>query len=232
MLTSNTSIQLAPLMINEYLREFEFEDETIPLVKVCQRPDSDLGHAGTVWDAALVLCAFLESQPGREMIKDAKCIELGAGTAIVSIAASRLGAGSVVATDLDRCLSFMKQNIGMNVDMENCSAMELDWDKTESLPEELKNFDWVFCADCVYDPSYIESLTKTILALDPKRGVIVSNERRVHDSNAEAEKQFIRALLDAGYTGKAVHRENIRPDWRCEDIDIVVFEKRTEVKGA
>jgi hypothetical protein len=214
--------------MNEYLREYEFLDSSILPAKVCQQ--ATLGHSGTVWDAALVLCAFLESSPGKDLLKDSVCIELGAGTAIVAIAASRLGTNRVVASDQEVCVPFMKQNIGMNMGIENCSAIELDWFKPETVPER-DAFDWILCADCVYAPETIDGLIKTILTINPRRGIIVSNERREYDSNASAEKQFIKALLEAGYAGKAVHKDVLRPEWRCEDIDVVVFEKQ-RIKGA
>ena len=215
--------------MNEYLREFEFEDPSLPVIRVCQNPL--LGHAGTVWDAALVLCAFIESAQGRELIKDTKCVELGAGTAIVSIAAKTCGADKVVATDIGACVSFMKQNIGLNGHLESttCSAQELDWFKSETIYSE--RYDWILCADCVYAPETIDGLIKTIITLNPTKGIIVSNERREHESNSLAEKVFIQTLYDNGYSGKAVHRDVIRADWRCEDIDVVVFEKQASIES-
>jgi hypothetical protein len=223
--------------MNEYLREYEFEESSpFPTIKVCQNPSSELGHAGTVWDAALVLCAFLESATGREMLKDSKCIELGAGTAIVSIAAKTVGAAQVVATDLALCVPFMRQNIGLNashLDMHALTAQALDWDKPETITPEMSGyFDWVLAADCVYAPESVGGLIRTILSLNPKKGIIVSNERRVHDSNSSTEKEFIKALYEAGFEGKAVQRDIIRPDWRCEDIDIVVFTRSSTLSGA
>lgn len=218
--------------MNEYLREYEFDDPSLAPVKVCQCPDSQYGLGSTVWDAALVMCAFLESEPGRSMIRDAKCIELGSGTGIVSIVASTLGAESAIATDVPACIPFIKQNIGMNADAKNCTSQSLDW--TEELDlAHVGAFDWVLCADCVYEPDNVESLSKTISALKPVRGIILANEQRDMPGNARAEKEFIAAMYKEGFVGKAVHRDVIKPEWRCEDIHIVVFTRsQDQVKGA
>jgi predicted nicotinamide N-methyase len=208
--------------MNEYLREYEFEDESVQPVKVCQHPGTELGHGATVWDAGLVLCAFLESETGRKMIKDSAVIELGAGTGIAAITASVMGAAVSVATDLEVCVPFIRQNIGLNPHVSNCKAEVLDWDKSEPSGEM---YDWILCADCVYAPDTISGLTRTIEALNPSRGIIVSNERRGDESNALAEKTFIKAMYELGYAGKAVHKNVLRADWRCDDIDVIVFER-------
>lgn len=212
--------------MNEYLREYEFINVGISSAKVCQCPEGTYGHGSTVWDAALVLCAFLETNVGNQLIRETKCIELGAGTGIVSIAACLLGASNSVATDLAACVPFIRQNIGLNPKAETCQAKALDWNRIADSDEIAEiRFDWVLCADCVYDPDHVESLTRTIVALKPNRGIIVSNERREAESNALAEKTFIKAMYEAGFVGKAVQKDLIRPEWRCEDIDVVVFSK-------
>lgn len=218
--------------MNEYIRQYEFDDPSLASVKVCQCPDSRYGLGSTVWDAALVMCAFLESEPGRTMIRDAKCIELGAGTGIVSIVASTLGTASAIATDVPACIPFIKQNIGMNADAKNCTSQSLDW--TEDLdPAHVGAFDWVLCADCVYEPDSVESLSKTISALKPVRGIILANEQRDTPGNARAEKEFITAMYKEGFVGKAVHRDVIKPEWQCDDIHTVVFTRSLDqVKGA
>jgi predicted nicotinamide N-methyase len=219
----------------EYLREYEFEDSlSIPPVKVCQCPESQYGLGSTVWDAALVLCAFFESRTGRDCLRNRKCIELGSGTGIVSIAASMLGPSEVIATDVDACIPFIRQNIGMNFGAK-CKAEPLDWTKHEEFTNQFSEyFDWVICADCVYEPTTVESLIATVTALNPRKGIIVCNERRDMPGNSKAEKDFITAMFREGYTGKAVSREIIKPEWRCDDIDIVIFEKNIleERKGA
>lgn len=218
------------LAMQEYLREYLLADHSA-CVKVCQSPDPSLGLGSTVWDAGLVLCAFLESDPGKDLIRHTSCLELGSGTGIVAIAASLLGTNTrAVASDVSACTSFIKQNIGLNPDSA-CTCIALDWDDREAARNLHAQFDWILCADCVYDPDNVEALTQTILALAPRRGLIVSNEVREAPGNAMAEKQFIQSMLKQGFVGRGVHKDVLRAEWRCDDIHVVVFEKG-RVKGA
>ena len=212
--------------MNEYLREYEFDDPNMGTAKVCQSPGPEYGLGSTVWDAALVLCAFLESAQGRELVKGSRVVELGAGTGIVSIVADKVGASWTLATDLPEYVPFIWQNIGLNIDS-GCKAACLDWKswESESIPRDV---DWVLCADCVYLTDTVDDLVETILAINPGRGIIVSNEAREHENNADAERSFIKGLYGRGFSGKAVHRDVLKPEWRCDDIHVVVFERQSD----
>ena len=202
-------------------RSYDFEDSSIDRLQILQFPDGRLGHASTVWDAALVLCAFLESDVGRRLIMGTTIIELGSGTGVCSLAASVLGA-TCVATDLGHCVPFIQQNLARNPQATSCTAETLDW--TSPTPAHMIGiFDWVICADCVYFLPTVPALIATISALNPKRGVIVSNERRESPGNALAEEQFTVALTKMGYLGRKVAQEVIKPEWRCNDIDVVIY---------
>jgi predicted nicotinamide N-methyase len=56
------------------------------------------GTGATVWPAAVALCKYLEKKKS-ELVKNKRVVDLGAGTAITSIAAALLGALSVLCTD-------------------------------------------------------------------------------------------------------------------------------------
>jgi predicted nicotinamide N-methyase len=203
----------------ECLREYEFEDAALLPLKILQYPDGRLGHASTVWDAALVLCAFLESGTGRRLMAGSRVIELGSGTGIGAIAASVLGA-TCVATDLELYIPHITNNIRLNTQATSCTARALDWtDASKPIGE----YDWVICADCVYFLPALHALIATIASLRPKQGVIVSNERREALSNARAEVQFAAAMTTLGYTARKVDDNDIKPAWRCDDIDVIVY---------
>jgi hypothetical protein len=165
------------------------------------------------------------------MIQNKHIIELGSGTGIVSIVADRLGAASCIATDLPACIPFIRQNIGLNINSA-CKALALDWSSKDDVRSVPSPVDWILCADCVYNLDTVDDLVGTILTINPVRGVIVSNEKRESPGNAQAEKIFIRGMYENGFTGKAVHREVIKPEWRCDDIHVVIFEKPCDaIKG-
>lgn len=203
-------------------RGYEFEDASLLPLKIAQHPDGRDGHASTVWDAALVMCAFLESDMGRRLISGALIVELGSGTGICAIAASILGS-TCVATDLEPCIPALRHNISLNPQATSCTAEGLDW---FSATPRRGVYDWVLCADCVYVQSTVTALVSSIAALDPRRGVIYSNERRSAAANARAEALFAQGMAELGYVGRSVPRASLRPEWRCEDIDVVVFERR------
>jgi hypothetical protein len=65
-----------------------------------------------VWDAAKIMARALESSP--ELVEGATILELGAGTGLAALAAARLGAKAVVATDLPRALPLLIHNVQAN----------------------------------------------------------------------------------------------------------------------
>jgi hypothetical protein len=211
--------------MSDNTREYEFSSNTIPPVKVRQR--ADIGHAGCVWDAALVLCAYLESAEGQGRIAGSSCIELGAGTAIVSITASVLGASLSISTDLPLAVALMQSNIDLNEVSASCRAEVLDWTNHNASAFSAKDFDWILCADCVYAPDMVGPILETIYSIGPIKGVIVSNERRDSESNAESERRFHESLCAAGYAPLKVPKSTLRREWRCDDIEVTVYLRTT-----
>jgi predicted nicotinamide N-methyase len=57
------------------------------------------GTGGEIWMSGVLLQHVLGTEFARPLVHGRACVELGTGTGIVSVAAARLGAASVVATD-------------------------------------------------------------------------------------------------------------------------------------
>uniref|UniRef100_A0A2K5TN94 Methyltransferase like 21E, pseudo n=1 Tax=Macaca fascicularis TaxID=9541 RepID=A0A2K5TN94_MACFA len=95
-------------------------------------------YGAVVWPSALVLCYFLETNAKQYNMVDKNVIEIGAGTGLVSIVASLLGA-HVTATDLPELLGNLQYNISRNTKMKSkhlpqmWSTLILSW-KSSSLP--------------------------------------------------------------------------------------------------
>jgi predicted nicotinamide N-methyase len=53
----------------------------------------------SVWTSAVLLQSFMSTDQGQLFVQGRRCVELGTGTGAVSIAAARLGAARIVATD-------------------------------------------------------------------------------------------------------------------------------------
>ncbi|KAM6180421.1 protein-lysine methyltransferase METTL21E-like [Erethizon dorsatum] len=122
-------------------------------------------YGAVVWPSALVLCYFLETNAKQYNMVDKNVIEIGAGTGLVSIVASLLGA-YVTATDLPELLGNLEYNISRNTKMK-CKHLpqvkELSWGVAleENFPRSSNNFDYILAADVVYAHPFLEELLVT-----------------------------------------------------------------------
>ena len=135
-------------------RIFEFEDEN---KKLTIKQNLDIGYAGEVWDASLVLIYFLKKQnklfkelknnksykgpKDPNFINDSKKIifipenkiilELGAATGINGFSCGILGAKKIYLTDKEGCCKMLETNYDFNKnEFEKgfeCIIKELDW---------------------------------------------------------------------------------------------------------
>ncbi|KAM3917405.1 protein N-lysine methyltransferase METTL21A isoform 1-T3 [Leptodactylus fuscus] len=130
----------------------------------------ELGVAAVVWDAAVVLCMYLEA--GGLNLKGTSVIELGAGTGLVGIVAALLGA-DVTVTDRDLAMEFLKSNVYNNLpkDLERrMSVRPLNWGVGL---EHFSHFDVILGADIIYLEETFQDLLKTINHLSSENTVIL-----------------------------------------------------------
>ncbi|XP_054829454.1 protein-lysine methyltransferase METTL21C isoform X2 [Eublepharis macularius] len=136
-----------------------------------------------VWPGALALCQYLESDQQEIILKDKKLIELGAGTGLVSIVASILGA-FVTATDLPEVLENLEFNItkntrGMNI--HKPEVRELTWGEnlSEDFPKRTHHYDFIVATDVVYHHTALDQLLDTISYLcQPGTSLLWANKFR------------------------------------------------------
>ncbi|XP_075036324.1 protein N-lysine methyltransferase METTL21A [Mixophyes fleayi] len=130
----------------------------------------DLGVSAVVWDAAVVLCMYLEA--GGINLQGRSVIELGAGTGLVGIVAALLGA-DVTVTDREIALEFLKSNVKDNLPDElqhKMSAKPLTWGIGL---ENFSPFDVIVGADIIYLEETFDDLLKTIVHLSSEHTVIL-----------------------------------------------------------
>ncbi|XP_042169645.1 protein-lysine methyltransferase METTL21E-like [Oncorhynchus tshawytscha] len=114
---------------------------------------------------AIVLCYFLDTHRETYNLLDKNVIELGAGTGLVSIVTSLLGA-KVTSTDLPEVLSNLQYNVLRNT-RGSCRhpprVTELSWGKEleQHFPQAACHYDYVFAADVVYCHPYLAELLDT-----------------------------------------------------------------------
>ncbi|XP_034720634.1 protein N-lysine methyltransferase METTL21A [Etheostoma cragini] len=120
-----------------------------------------LGVAAVVWDAAVVMCIYLEM--GKVELKGKRVIELGAGTGLVGIVAALLGA-NVTITDREPALDFLSANVKANQPPDSQGSVvvsELTWGEgLERYPAG--GFDLVLGADIVYLEDTFVQLVQTL----------------------------------------------------------------------
>ncbi|XP_042313672.1 protein-lysine methyltransferase METTL21C [Sceloporus undulatus] len=119
-----------------------------------------------VWPGALALCQYLESNQQEINLRDKKILEIGAGTGLVSIVASILGA-FVTATDLPEVLQNLEYNISKNTQNMNVHKPEvrkLVWGENlnEDFPKATHRYDFIVATDVVYHHTALDTLLETI----------------------------------------------------------------------
>ncbi|XP_030634851.1 methyltransferase like 21e [Chanos chanos] len=126
-------------------------------------------YGAVLWPSAMVLCHFLDTHREEYNLTDKNVIELGAGTGLVTIVSSLLGA-KVTSTDLPDILGNLRYNISRNT--RGCcrhepQVRELTWGKEleERFPRASCHFDYIFAADVVYAHPYLNELMDTFLHL-------------------------------------------------------------------
>ncbi|CAB1327580.1 unnamed protein product [Coregonus sp. 'balchen'] len=181
--------------------EFHFADHHVRLTQDWNK----LGVAAVVWDAAVVLCMYLEL--GQVELTGKVAIELGAGTGLVGIVAALLGAKKVTITDREPALGFLAANVKENIPPDQLGAVEvseLTWGQgLERYPTG--GFDIVLGADIVYLEDTFPSLLQTMEHLSSESSVVLlaCKIRYERDTN------FL-SMMKQSFTVQEVHYDKER----------------------
>lgn len=168
-------------------------------------------YGGHVWSAGLVLAKFILDGG---VAKGKRCVELGAGTGVVGLAAGLCGAKDVLVTDRCEMLWLLEANIKKNL-LSNVTAAEWNWGDTK---EEDKSFDLVLAADVVYDPELYVRLVRTLEVCCASSGCTVLLS--YHQRNAQSAKHFFH-MVEAHFTTRVIHDGG--------DVQIFELKRRMQV---
>ncbi|KAF7211688.1 methyltransferase like 21e isoform X1 [Nothobranchius furzeri] len=156
-------------------------------------------YGAVLWPSAMVLCHFLEANRDEYNLADRNVIELGAGTGLVTIVASLLGA-KVTSTDLPDVLGNLQYNVARNT-KGRCKYIplvtELIWGQevSQRFPCATHCFDYILAADVVYAHPYLSELMDTFdylcqdntqilwamrFRLDPENSFVERFQQRFH----------------------------------------------------
>ncbi|XP_066278128.1 protein N-lysine methyltransferase METTL21A-like [Branchiostoma lanceolatum] len=142
-----------------------------------------------VWHAGEAFCEFIQRR-GRQF-EGKKVIEVGAGTGLVGIVASLMGA-DVTLTDLKKILPNMEENVQINT--EGCKhrpkVRELAWGR-ELHQYSKGHYDYVIGTDVVYEEHMFRSLVVTLKHLcDEKTRVLLCHHVRWPDKDEKFMELF------------------------------------------
>jgi 16S rRNA G966 N2-methylase RsmD len=154
---------------------------------------SVIGFGASVYPACILLVQFFESDMGNEFIRGKRCLELGTGVGLGSIAAVLGGAMEVTCTDGDdSLLSLIEENSHRNlnrVQLKKLKIKRLLWDCKEDYANlgddgaDMLVFDVIFASDivaCPYTAAY-SALLNTFLyfcGVNPSCVILISYKRR------------------------------------------------------
>ncbi|XP_047455988.1 protein-lysine methyltransferase METTL21C-like [Mugil cephalus] len=123
-------------------------------------------YGALIWPGAIALCHFLENNQQQVSLMDKAVLEIGAGTGLVSIVASLLGAW-VTATDLPDIMTNLTFNLHRNTKgysryTPQVTALSWGQDLDRDFPFPPYHYDYVLAADVVYHHDCLEELLKTM----------------------------------------------------------------------
>uniref|UniRef100_A0A8D0DR44 Methyltransferase like 21E, pseudo n=1 Tax=Salvator merianae TaxID=96440 RepID=A0A8D0DR44_SALMN len=173
--------------------EFHFAGHRIKITEATE------SYGAIVWPSALVLCYFLENNVQSYSMVDKNVIEIGAGTGLVSIVASILGA-RVIATDVPELLGNLQYNIRINTKAKcqhEPQVKELFWgvDLEKNFPLSSCDFDYILAADVVYHHPYLDELLLTFEHLCKGNTLIIWAMRFRHEKDYKFVDRF-KTLFD------------------------------------
>ncbi|XP_060716234.1 uncharacterized protein LOC132839328 isoform X2 [Tachysurus vachellii] len=123
-------------------------------------------YGATIWPAGVALCRYLDSNRRTIDLQDKAVLELGAGTGLVSIVASLLGAW-VTASDLPELMGNLRCNLSRNTRgycryTPQVAVVTWGYDLEQTFPRSVYRYDYILAADVVYHHDFLVELLVTM----------------------------------------------------------------------
>lgn len=162
------SIADQPLTIFSVANNYELLDQIDPEAFA---EDERLPYWAEIWPASIALAEWiLQTQP----FKQARCLELGAGVGVVSVAAAMTGARLLTTDYFAEALEFAQLNAAAN--QVSIDTTLLDW-RDITLTE---SFDFILAADVLYEQRNHQPILAAIdRLLAPQGKAYISDPQRV-----------------------------------------------------
>ncbi|TPX72295.1 hypothetical protein SpCBS45565_g00646 [Spizellomyces sp. 'palustris'] len=207
-----------------------------------------LGHeaktALTVWDCSVILAKMLEYQntlgdtaKSEFDVRGKRVIELGAGRALVGMAAAVLGA-NVVVTDVDDVLPALRKVIALNEHIIASDKAESEFSGNGRIEDP--PFDLILAADVVWLHDLIEPLVATIAGMQTRFEDLRSDTNAMTELSSpntttllayqsralRAGRQLFSAMENHGLSWDVLGDEHLDPFYRKDNIVIYRIQKR------
>uniref|UniRef100_A0A8C6LGD5 Uncharacterized LOC107381139 n=1 Tax=Nothobranchius furzeri TaxID=105023 RepID=A0A8C6LGD5_NOTFU len=140
-------------------------------------------YGGMMWPAALALCSFLEDNRNTVNLQGKEVLELGAGTGLVTVVASLLGA-SVTATDLPEILGNLRANVMRNTrgrcrHTPQVAALSWGYDLENTYPPSIYRVR--FESDLVFMDNFHKAFHSSLLLEDGEMKIYAATSREGED---------------------------------------------------
>ncbi|XP_028810203.1 uncharacterized protein mettl21ca isoform X2 [Denticeps clupeoides] len=192
---------------------------------IYESPDS---YGAMIWPASIALSGYLESPEGRQQVDllDKVTLELGAGTGLLSVVATLLGA-QVTATDLPEILDNLRFNLSQNT-RGHCQhpprveALFWGYELEKTFPRSQHHYNYILAADVVYHHDYLKELLFTMRHFcQPGTTLIWAN--KIH---LETDVEFLQNFQETFHTTLLAERNEVKIYMATAKTDNVVFKSK------
>jgi 2-polyprenyl-3-methyl-5-hydroxy-6-metoxy-1,4-benzoquinol methylase len=125
---------------------------------------SGLPFWGKIWEASIVLAAYLAAQP---VLPGRKILEIGTGLGVSGLFAAACGHEVTLSDHTAPILRFIRANVLLN-NLENVPIINVDWRK----PAGEERYDWIIGAEVIYHRPTYDDLVRFLLQRLKPHGTI------------------------------------------------------------
>lgn len=173
------------------------------------------GTGATVWDSALVLAKYLESNID---LNPKNILELGSGTGLLGIImAKKYPNANVTVSDQLCILPLLQQNI-VESGLNNINGKCIDWTSFN----ESKDYDLIVFSDLIAWPNLYDDLVRVLDLVSGKDSILIfANEKR----DFKKEVDFY-SKLSVQFVFDYVREDKLDETFQSEDIYVFTAKKK------
>ena len=167
---------------------------------------------GNIWLSSILLILYLQEK-NKNIFNNKKILELGAGTALLSMYISKISKNSIItASDYD--ISITNENI-INNNLDNILIKKIDWNNLDD--SDLDKYDIIILSDCIYRTTYKSLLLTIKKYLNPKGKILISNADR------ENLDEFIYGMKEINSEIKNIKEKLYYNDKYYIDLNVIFY---------